>query len=124
MYREGDSVRRNIEDRRTRPRFDIVGDLWGTLETVLTLPLKNISRGGALIHSHVPLPSQSVHRLAFQSDGQDLSVPVRVSHVDAQVSADGERTYLIGIEFLSMQPALLELIERLLAPSAGEAAGV
>jgi len=86
--------------------------------------LKNISRGGALIHSHVPLPSQSVHRLAFQSDGQDLSVPVRVSHVDAQVSADGERTYLIGIEFLSMQPALLELIERLLAPSAGEAAGV
>jgi hypothetical protein len=124
MHGEGDSVRRKIGDRRIRPRFDIVGDLWGTLETVLTLPVKNISRGGALIHSHVPLPSQSVHRLAFQSDGQDLSVPVRVSHVDTQVSADGERTYLIGIEFLSMQPALLELVERLLAPSPGEVAGV
>jgi hypothetical protein len=109
---EGDTVRRKIGDRRIRPRFDIVGDLWGSLETVLRLPLRNVSRGGALIHSHVPLPSQSVHRLAFNSDGQDVSVPVRVSHVDTQVSADGERTYLIGVEFLSLQPALLDMIDR------------
>ena len=121
---EEERVRRKMGDRRIRPRFDIVGDLWGTLETVLRLPLKNVSRGGALIHSHVPLPSQSVHRLAFESGGQDLSVPVRVSHVDAQISADGERTYLIGVEFLSAQPALLELVERWLADGEGEAAGV
>ncbi len=120
---EGEIVRRKMGDRRVRPRFDIVGDLWGTLETVLRLPLRNVSRGGALIHSHVPLPSQSVHRLAFQSNGQDLSVPVRVSHVDAQISADGERTYLIGVEFLSTQPALVELIDRWTAMQHGEAAG-
>ena len=120
---EGDSVRRKIGDRRIRPRFDIVGDLWGTLETVLRLPLRNVSRGGGLIHSHVPLPSQSVHRLAFNADGQDISVPVRVSHVDAQVSADGERTYLIGIEFLSAQPALLELIDQWAVSGRAEEAG-
>lgn len=120
----GDSVTRKMEDRRIGPRFDIVGDLWGTLETVLRLPLKNVSRGGALIHSYVPLPSHSVHRLTFDSDGQDLSVPVRVSRVDTQVSADGERKYLIGVEFLSAQPALLERIERWLAAGQGEAAGV
>jgi hypothetical protein len=119
---EGDSVRRKIGDRRIRPRFDIVGDLWGSLETVLRLPLRNVSRGGALIHSHVPLPSQSIHRLAFNSDGQDVSVPVRVSHVDTQVSADGERTYLIGVEFLSLQPALVEMIDRW-ALSSNEGAG-
>jgi hypothetical protein len=111
-------------DRRVRPRFDIVGDLWGTLETVLRLPVRNVSRGGALIHSHVPLPSQSVHRLAFTADGQDLSVPVRVSHVDPQVSADGERSYLIGVEFVAPQPALLDLIERWHVTGQGEAAGV
>jgi len=120
---EGDSVRRKIGDRRIRPRFDIVGDLWGSLETVLRLPLRNVSRGGALIHSHVPLPSQSVHRIAFNSDGQDLSVPVRVSHVDTQVSADGERTYLIGVEFLSPQPALLAMIDRWAIAGSGEGAG-
>ena len=117
-------MRRKIGDRRIRPRFDIIGDLWGTLETVLQLPLRNVSRGGALIHSHVALPSQSVHRLAFNADGHDVSVPVRVSHVDTQVSADGERTYLIGVEFLAMQPALLDLIERLAVSGRGEAAGV
>jgi PilZ domain len=116
-------VRRKMGDRRIRPRFDIVGDLWGTLETALRLPLKNVSRGGALIHSHVPLPSQSVHRLAFRSNGHDLSVPVRVSHVDTQISADGERTYLIGVEFLSTQPALVEVIDRWVAMGHGEAAG-
>ena len=116
-------MRRKMGDRRIRPRFDIVGDLWGTLETVLRLPLQNVSRGGALIHSHVPLPSQSVHRIAFQAEGQDLSVPVRVSHVDARISADGERTYLIGVEFLSMQPALLELVDRWVAAGHGEVAG-
>jgi len=112
-----------MADRRIRPRFDIVGDLWGTLETVLRLPLRNVSRGGALVHSHVPLPSQSVHRLAFWADGQDLTVPVRVSRVDAQVSADGERTYLIGVEFLAADPRLLAFVERMFATGASEAAG-
>ena len=107
-------MRRKVGDRRIRPRFDIVGDLWGSLETVLRLPLKNVSRGGALIHSHVPLPPQSVHRIALHAGGQELSVPVRVSHVDAQVSADGEQTYLIGVEFISAQPALLQFVDRLL----------
>jgi hypothetical protein len=50
-------------------------------------------------------------------------VPVRVSHVDTQVSADGERTYLIGVEFLSAQPALLELIERWTMAGGVEGAG-
>lgn len=116
-------MRRKIGDRRIRPRFDIVGDLWGTLETVLQLPLRNVSRGGALIHSHVALPSQSVHRLAFNADGQDVSVPVRVSHVAPQISADGERSYLIGVEFLAAQPALLELIDRWAVSGGIEGAG-
>jgi hypothetical protein len=120
---KGDSVRRKIGDRRIRPRFDIVGDLWGTLETVLRLPLKNVSRGGALIQSHVALPPQSIHRIALQADGQELSIPVRVSHVEQQMSADGERTYLIGVEFVSAQPALMQLVDRLLVSGIGEGAG-
>jgi hypothetical protein len=116
-------VRRKIGDRRIRPRFDIVGDLWGSLDTVLRLPMRNVSRGGALIQSDVPLPPQSVHRIALQADGKELSVPVRVSHVDAQVSAYGVHTYLIGVEFISAQPALLQFVDRLLVAGRGEGAG-
>jgi len=110
-----------MADRRIRPRFDIVGELWGTLETVLRLPLRNVSRGGALIDSHVPLPAQSVHRLAFRADGQDHTIPVRVSRVDAKVSADGERTYLIGVEFLAAEAHLLAFIDRMFVAGGGEA---
>ena len=116
-------MRRKMGDRRIRPRFDIVGDLWGSLETVLRLPLKNVSRGGALIHSHVPLPPESVHRIALYADGQELLVPVRVSRVDQQVSADGECAYLIGVQFISAPPALLQLVDRLLVTGLKEGAG-
>jgi hypothetical protein len=37
---------------------------------------------------------------------------VRVRHVEPSVTADGQRTYLIGVEFLSLQPVLAEHIER------------
>ena len=122
-YPGEDGVRRKMADRRIRPRFDIVGELWGTLETVLRLPLRNVSRGGALIHSHVPLPSQSIHQLALRADGQDRTIPVRVSRVDAQVSADGERTYLIGVEFLAVEAQLLAFVDRMFVAGDGEAAG-
>ena len=99
-------MRRRLGDRRIRPRYDIVGDLRGTVEAVLRLPLKNVGLGGALIESHVPLPSESVHRLTFACDGVDAGAQVRVRHVSPQVSADGERTFLIGVEFLTLHPAL------------------
>ena len=99
-------MRRKLGDRRIRPRYDIVGDLWGTLETVLRLPLRNVSPGGALIESHVPLPAESVHRLTFRCDGQDAAAQVRVRHVKPSISIEGERTYLIGVEFLSLHPSL------------------
>ncbi len=99
-------MRRKLGDRRGRPRYDIVGELWGTMETVLQMPLRNVSPGGALIESHVALPAESIHRLTFTCDGQDASTQVRVRHVKPSISMDGQRTYLIGVEFLSAHPAL------------------
>jgi len=115
-------VRRKLGDRRVRPRFDIVGDLWGTLESVLRLPVRNVGRGGALIHSHVPLSSGSVHRLTLESAGVPLTTQVRVQRVEPRNSRDGERTYLIGVEFVSPHPALLEQVDRWVAARHGEAA--
>jgi PilZ domain len=115
-------VRRKLGDRRIRPRYDIVGDLWGTLETVLRLPLRNVSPGGALIESHVPLPAESVHRLTFRCDGQDAAAQVRVRHVKPTISIDGERTYLIGVEFLSVHPALVTQVSRWISADEGEIA--
>ncbi len=115
-------MRRKLGDRRIRPRYDIVGDLWGTLETVLSLPLRNVSPGGALIESHVPLPAESVHRLTFRCEGQDAAAQVRVRHVKPTISIDGERTYLIGVEFLSLHPTLVAQVARWVSTDGGELA--
>lgn len=119
-------MRRRLGDRRGRPRFDIVGDLPGSLEAVLHLPLENISRGGALIHSHVALPPESVHTLRLVTDGEAFTTQVRVKHVKKVATGDGERTFLLGVEFVAMHPRLLGMIEKRATAISGnsEPAGV
>jgi hypothetical protein len=92
------------------------------LESVLRLPVRNVGRGGALIHSHVPLTSGSVHRLTLESTGVPLTAQVRVQRVETRNSRDGERSYLIGVEFVSPHPALLEQVDRWVAGGHVEAA--
>jgi hypothetical protein len=111
----GEVVKRRLGDRRIRPRFELVGDLWGTLETVLRLPIKNVGVGGALFESHVPLAAESIHRLTWKCDERETAVQVRVRHVRPIESAAGERSYLIGIEFLSVNPLIVGQIEEWLA---------
>ena len=112
-------MNRRLGDRRNRPRFEIVGELYGTLETVLQLPLRNVGLGGALFESHVALAPESIHRLAWKCEDRDTAVQVRVRHVSATTSRDGERCYLVGIEFLSLNPVIVEQIQKWLAESAG-----
>lgn len=113
-------MKHRLGDRRVRPRFEIVGELWGTLEMVLQLPLRNIGIGGALLQAHVPLALESIHRLNWKSEGRETDVQVRVCHVRPVGSADGERSYLIGIEFLSLNPLIVDQIHKWLAGGAGK----
>jgi hypothetical protein len=109
------NVTRRLGDRRARPRFEIVGELFGSLETVLLLPLKNVGIGGALFESHVPLTAESIHRLTWKSDDRETVVQVRVRHVKPVESVDGERTYLIGVEFMSLNALIAGQIQQWLA---------
>lgn len=99
-------MKRRLGDRRGRPRFEIVGDLWGTLDTVLGMPLLDVGKGGALVQSSVPLSPESVHHIAVSCDGQQTPARVQVRHVRQVSGADGRDYFLIGLEFLSMPSAL------------------
>ena len=48
-------MKRRIGDRRSKPRFEIVGDLWASVDTTSSLLLQNVGPGGALLESTVPL---------------------------------------------------------------------
>jgi hypothetical protein len=112
-------VKRRLGDRRIRPRFELVGELWGTLETVLRLPIRNVATGGALFESHVPLAAESIHRLTWACGDRDTAVQVRVRHVRPIESADGERSYLIGIEFMASNPLITDQIQAWVSAGAG-----
>jgi hypothetical protein len=114
-------VRRNLGDRRLRPRFDIVGEMWGTLETVMPQSLRSVGRGGMLIECRVALPLQSIHRLLFRADGEDVAIDVRVQHVRPNGTVRDEPRFLVGLEFLSAHPALMARIDQWLLESQGDA---
>ena len=104
-------MKRRLGDRRGRPRFEIVGELWGTLDTVIGLPLVNIGMGGALVQSSLPLAPESVHHVSIDCDGQPTHTSVQVRHVRPTVGPDGREQYLVGLSFLSMPSALSAQID-------------
>lgn len=108
-------MRRRLADRRGRPRFEIVGELWGTLETGIGMPVRDIGRGGALVQSSMALAPQSVHHVAVSCNGGHAPASVRVQHVRPMVGEDGRSWFLIGVEFLSIPAELMAQIDEWVA---------
>lgn len=105
------SVRRRVGDRRLRPRFEVVGDLWGTLGVVEPLPIVNISAGGALIECERPWPVGAVHAVLVGNGKEVGRAEICVRHVSPAGEVSTGRFHA-GVEFLSVSPALAEEIVR------------
>lgn len=108
-------ARRRLGDRRGRRRFEIVGQLWGALEAVEPLRLRELARGGALLESGFSLQVDTIHRLRIASADRTTDLQARVRHVSRPQSSAGPPAYLIGLEFLALPPLAVEHIEQLLA---------
>ncbi len=108
-----------LGDRRSDLRFEIIGQLWGSLEAVEPLPLRNVGRGGALVESRLPLAADTVHGVRLAYNARTSTLQARVRHVTPIVSPLGTERYLIGLEFLEPEEAALEQIDTLVAASGG-----
>src|SRR5687767_11427147 len=103
---------KSLGDRRTAVRLEIVGSLWGTLQMMETTRVLNISRGGALIRSAVPIPADSAAPIKVTVDGQQVTLDARVRHMKHVPGDVGEPAhYLIGLEFVSMPATLAMALE-------------
>ena len=89
---------RRVGDRRARARLDVVGSLWGTLETRKRAQLVDLSETGALLLSPVHLAPNTVHTLEMTHVGRDFAMEVRVRHARP---ASPSGAYHLGVEFLS-----------------------
>ncbi|MCA1560673.1 MAG: PilZ domain-containing protein [Acidobacteria bacterium] len=105
-------MHRRLADRRVRPRFEIVGELWGTVETILRMPLRNVSPGGALVQSPIALPVNSVHHVMLSNEGHHAPASLQVRHVRQAAGGEGPDYFLIGVEFLTLPLPLQEQIAR------------
>jgi hypothetical protein len=105
-------MKRRIGDRRSKPRFEIVGDLWGSIDATASMLVQNLGRGGALLDSPLPLAPDSVHWVTATADNQPHLVQIRVRHSTPVMTPDGRPRFSIGVEFLKLSPAIEEAIVR------------
>jgi hypothetical protein len=88
---------RRVGDRRSNLRLEVVGSLWGTLETPKRAQVLNASDSGALLLSPVSLPVNTVHHVQLTSRGVDRSAQVRVCHVRPA----GDAAFYLGVEVIA-----------------------
>jgi c-di-GMP-binding flagellar brake protein YcgR len=100
-----------VADRRHCLRFEILGRLRGTLATEASVRLRDLSACGVQIEAPWPLPIDSVHRVRLESDTQLSVLDARVRHV----RAISERDYVIGLEFVTAEPAAQDHLHRIVS---------
>jgi hypothetical protein len=86
-------------DRRTKNRFELVGTLPGTLETWHRHRVRNLSPGGALVESGIPMRAGSrlTGRLLLQGSQRDVKAEVRHAQEEGNGNGSAVARYLIGL---------------------------
>jgi hypothetical protein len=110
----GLSVNRRIGERRLKPRFEVVGgELWGRLETVASLVIRNVGQHGALVHGRVALPPGSTQLVTADVDGHPEQLRVRVTRCEPAVDAAGG--FDMGLEFLTLSARMRACVDEWVA---------
>jgi len=91
-----------LADRRSATRFEIVGELWGSVQALEPLRVCNMTPEGALIESFAPLPVGSVQQIRLIQGTQTTDIRAAVRHLAPAYLAGESRRYLVGLEFLNV----------------------
>jgi len=102
-----------MTDRRSQPRYDVVGSLWGVLELSEEARVLNISATGALVDSPFPCAIDSTQAVRLGVEGHDVTVDSRVRHIRAEPGSGSDPRYFIGVEFISPPLSVLQSIEHI-----------
>ena len=109
-----------LADRRSATRFEIVGELWGSVQALEPLRVCNLAREGALIESVAPLPVGSVQAVRMIQGSRTTEIRATVRHVSPVHLAGGGRRYLVGLEFLNLDDQTTAWIGQMLDEQPGQ----
>lgn len=103
-----------LADRRVAARFEIVGQLWGSVQALQPLHICNLAPEGALVESLAVLPVGSVQPLRLIQGAQCVDVRAAVRHASQVDYEGGVRRYRVGLEFLNVTEQAAAWIGRLM----------
>ena len=101
-----------VDNRRTADRVDLSGGLSGEVYVAQTVLITQISRTGMQLESTFPLPLGALHDFRLTLESQSVIVKGRVAHARISEVDRDTLTYLSGIEFIEMSPAVEAAISR------------
>jgi len=91
-----------LADRRVAARFEIVGELWGSVQTLEIMHLCNLAPEGALVESAVALPVGSIQPIRLVRGAETTELRAAVRHL-SPIPLPGEgRLHRVGLEFLNV----------------------
>lgn len=106
-------------DRRVATRFEVLGGLWGSVEMLEPMRVHNIAPEGMLTESRTPLPVGTVLALRLLRGCDAVVIRAGVRHSTPGDAAVGTGKYLVGLEFLDLDPQAAKLVGDLVTePSA------
>ena len=115
-----------LADRRMATRFEIVGDLWGSVQALEPLRVCNLAPEGALVESVAPLPVGSVQPLRVILGPHTTEVRAVVRHLSPVYLQEGGRRYRVGLEFINVDQQAAawigDLMDECREPSAADEA--
>ena len=91
-----------LADRRVAARFEIVGELWGSVQALESMRLCDLTPEGALVESAVPMPVGSVQTIRLIQGAEAIEVRAAVRHLSPVLLEGGNRRYRAGLEFLNV----------------------
>jgi hypothetical protein len=107
------STKNRLGDRREHLRFDISGQLWGSVGFGECVIVRNLTTEGMLIETSLSPALRPIRaaQVAFDRRGPQITAIVRhVSPASPALQAD---RYLIGLEFVNLSPSQQADLERL-----------
>jgi hypothetical protein len=75
------------------------------------MEVHNLSRGGALVETRIPLTTDSVQRLRMTAPSATLDLQARVAHVSQRQDVTAPENFLVGVQFLALPPQAADYIE-------------
>jgi hypothetical protein len=96
-------------------RFEVLGNLSGSVWATETLRVLNLGPRGALVEAALPLPDNTELSMRLVLESHVSDVKARIRRVTETGGDSTPLTYLIGLEFLKLSAEAEESIGRLIA---------